>query len=79
MTWTQPTQSQLTQIEGHLGLSTEKNDCQELIFITSWDEIVRHVCEKSLCEYFVRKQSLVPDKKITLGIYGLQDYFRWVF
>lgn len=74
--WIRKYQTQLSTTNGVLQIDKSDNACDEVLIILLWDEFVTLVHEHEFTSYVQTKKEVL-NKKIFLGIYGLENYFRY--
>ncbi|KAJ3665526.1 hypothetical protein Zmor_001018 [Zophobas morio] len=76
--WTRKTQSHFLNDDGKLVLNSQDQSANEILLIMNCKKFVEHVSGDTLSGYIQSLQSVLDNKTITLAIYGLQSYFRFL-
>jgi hypothetical protein len=78
ISWTRKVQSHLINDNGKLVLSTDRQDTDEILLVLSCKELLEHVINNTLITHIQSLKSVLVNKKITLAVFNLQSYVRYV-
>jgi hypothetical protein len=57
-------------------VTSRKEEEKEMLIVWAWDEVITLIHTKELTNHIKSAQLLVPHKKLTLVVYGAEEYFR---
>ena len=55
---------------------SRKEEEAEMLIVRAWDEVITLIHTRELTHHIKSIQLMVPGKKLTLVVYGAQEYFR---
>jgi hypothetical protein len=61
-----------------LVLSTDRQDTDEILLVLNCKELLEHVSNNTLITHIQSMKSVLVNKKITLAVFNLQSYVRYV-
>jgi hypothetical protein len=61
-----------------LVLSTDRQDTDEILLVLSCKELLEHVINNTLITHIQSLKSVLVNKKITLAVFNLQSYVKYV-
>jgi hypothetical protein len=57
-------------------MRSRKEEEAEMLIVWAWDEVITLIHTRELTDHIKSVQLVVPHKKLTLVVYGVQEYFR---
>ena len=56
-------------------IRSRKEEEAEMLIVWAWDEVITLIHTRELTDHIKSIQLMAPHKKLTLVIYGAQEYF----
>jgi len=57
-------------------IRSRKEEEAEMLIVWAWDKVVTLIHNRELTDHIKSIQLMAPHKKLTLVVYGAQEYFR---
>lgn len=57
-------------------MSGENEEINQVLLILSWKEVIKMIDQNSFVAYIHSAQNAYPGKRVSLGIFGIENYFK---